>query len=418
MSDPASRDCAESEAEHSLRMHLAETVPVGAPRKREVLTVAATVLLGVFAYGVYLGLPVLLGALADSYHFDPVQTGRLASLELAGLLLGSIAVANLLREGRHRPLALCGIAVAMTANLASMYFATLESLYVVRTVAGFGSGLCYGVSMACLSYSKDPARTSSLFGVGLIVISSLELYALPLIAREWSMPGIFAALGLAYVIPLVVVRWLPTRREALPIVAEPETAGTGDTHVALSWLCLLAIAFFNVAVSAVWAYAERIGASAQLSATFVATTLNVCNIASLFACWLAWRVSRRFGQQRPQFFALAATALALMTWPAVFGEIDYAVHMMVFFQAAAVTSVYQVGIIGVIDASGKHAALIPAAQGVGVSIGPVLGGVMFSVGSSTTPLLLGSGTILLLTLGVYLLVYYQLRRVEPQLAAR
>ena len=70
----------------------------------------------VAAYGVYLGLPLILGALADEYGFSNPQIGWIGAAENAGMLLGSVSVSVLGRWASYRLLAAVGIAIALAGK--------------------------------------------------------------------------------------------------------------------------------------------------------------------------------------------------------------------------------------------------------------------------------------------------------------
>ena len=68
-------------------------------------------------YGVLVALPALNGAWVDLLGFTEVQVNRIASADLLGLFLGSVAVSFLIRSMDRKLLTYAGIAIAIGANV-------------------------------------------------------------------------------------------------------------------------------------------------------------------------------------------------------------------------------------------------------------------------------------------------------------
>ena len=58
--------------------------------------IAAAIILGFAGTGVAMGMPMLVGSLAESLNFNEQQLGWLASSDMGGLFSGSFPVASLL----------------------------------------------------------------------------------------------------------------------------------------------------------------------------------------------------------------------------------------------------------------------------------------------------------------------------------
>lgn len=372
----------------------------------------------VAAYGVYLALPLILGALSDLYGFSSRQIGWVGAAENAGLLLGSVLVSMLAKSGRFRLLMVAGITVSVAGNAATAAIHTFEPMAAVRLLTGFGSGVCYSAGIGCLSLTRRSARHFSVFIVVLVLVNSLELWTVPSILAGIGLRGLYLAVGAAFVIPLMILCYVPRIAIACTLDASaersrPATIGVATTSLAAC--CLFAIVLFNVAASAFWAYSERIGVSVGLSPQTVANTLTVCNLFSLTGSVFAYWLSLRWGQHRPQLAALVVMLGVFSTWSVSLTATGYVIGVLIFFEIWSMTQVYQLGTLSGIDRDGRFVALVPAAQGLGQSAGPFIAGLLLGWKWGYSQVMMVMIVFIAGCLGTYLLVYRRLRRSQPQL---
>lgn len=391
----------------------------GAVRWDSPLAAAACMCACVAAYGVYLALPLILGALSDLYGFSSRDIGWVGAAENAGLLVGSVAVSLLAKSGRFRLMMIAGIFVAVGGNAVTATVHTFVPMAAIRFLTGSGSGICYSAGIACLSLMRGSARHFSVFIVVLVLMNSLELWLVPGVIGGIGLAGLYLAFGAAFFIPLLLMR-------AIPAIAQPcaqapcapaAAIADGGTAPSLAWWCLAAIVLFNVAASAFWAYSERIGASIGLSQQAVANTLTLCNLFSLTGSVLAYWLSLRWGQHRPQLVALAVMMAVFALWSINITATGYVIGVLIFFEVWSMTQVYQLGTLNGIDRRGQYVALVPAAQGLGQSAGPFIAGLLLGWQWGYSQVLMAMLAFIAACMGAYLLVYLRLRRSQPQLAA-
>ena len=371
----------------------------------------------VAAYGVYLALPLILGTLADIYHFSNRQIGWIGSAENAGLLLGSTLVSVLAGSGRYRRLVITGIAIAVTGNLVTLLLGSFAGFIGVRLVTGIGSGMCYSAAIACLSLTRESSRNFSVFVVILVLANSAELWLVPTLVNAAGVHGLYTALAMLYVVPLLLLRQIP--RSVQPSAA----AHTPQANVAAvaaptlprsnAWLCLAAIVLFGIAASAFWAYSERIGISIGMSETAVSRTLTLCNLFSLTGSLLALYLSRRWGHHRPQLLAIAVMIAVFAAWTSGISVAGYVIGVLLFFEVWSMASVYQLSTLTAIDRTGQYVALVPAAQGIGQSAGPFIAGVLLGWHWTFPQMLLSATLFALACFAAYFTVYIRLRRANP-----
>jgi len=371
----------------------------------------------VAAYGVYLALPLILGALSDRYGFSARDIGWTGAAENLGLLLGSVRVSARAAGGRFRAQILAGIAIAAAGNGITAGIHDFAPMVAARLLTGFGSGMCYSAAIACLSLMRHSARHFSLLIVILVIVNSLELWLVPSLLGAAGLAGLYWVFAASFLVPLALLRNLPATASAgAAAIDAPSPHAAGDFR-SMAWWCLFAIVMFNVAASAFWAYSERIGISLGMSARAVANTLTLCNLFSLTGGVFAYWLSRRWGQHRPQLAAIAAMMLIFCMWAMRITVPGYVAGVLIFFEVWSMTQVYQLGTLSGIDANGRYVALVPAAQGLGQSAGPFIAGALLGWRLGYSAVLTVMLMFIAACFGGYLTVYLRLKRRQPALAA-
>src|ERR1700754_415314 len=367
----------------------------------------------VAAYGVYLGLPLILGALADEYGFSNPQIGWIGAAENAGMLLGSVSVSVLGRWASYRLLTAVGIAIALAGNGVTLGTTSFAAFCAVRLCTGIGSGICYSAAIAALSLTQQSARNFSIFVVVLVIANSLELWLIPDVVAAWHARGIYVVLGLLFLPPALLIGFIPKGLTETPEASHADAMRGAP----LAWVCLLGVVLFCVAASAFYAYAERIGLSVGMSESAISNTLTLCNLFSLTGSMLAYALGRRWGQHRPQLAAIIVMIGVYAAWAISLSLPAYISGVLIFFEVWSMASLYPLSPLTGIDPSGRHVALIPAAQGIGQSAGPFLAGTLLDQQLGFAQML---GVVALFAVGSlasYSSVYIRLRRTNP-LAAR
>jgi predicted MFS family arabinose efflux permease len=305
---------------------------------------------------------------------------------------------------------IAGILIAVAGNIATSLRHDFASVAALRLVTGFGSGMCYSAGIACLSLMRNSARHFSVFIVILVLANSAELWLVPSVLGRVGVQGLYLIFGAAFLVPLVLMRSVPGVAFSVTPAVPGTTGGRAATATTLAWWCLAAIVLFNVPASAFWAYSERIGDSIGLSPQAVANTLTLCNLFSLTGSVVAYWLSLRWGQHRPQLVVIGLMAAVFAMWSFGITQAGYVVGVLVFFEIWSMTQVYQLGTLNDIDHQGRYVALVPAAQGLGQSAGPFIGGLLLGWGLAFSQVIAALLVFITGCFAAYLLVYLKLRQ--------
>lgn len=382
-------------------------------------SIIAAVIISIVGNAVFIGMPMLVGSLADTLGFDEQQLGWLASADLMGIFVASIATSLLVNRVNRQLLVYIGITVAIIANFSSTIFHDFNTLFTIRIISGLGGGLCYSVGVATLAGTHKTARNFSILLFVLVAVNAIELYSFPSISEQWGVDGIFIFFCIAFISTYFFVRWLPrSNKEASKsqISISNEHASKATIPSWIPWLCLAAVACVYINVGAFWAFIERLGVDASLSDDFISNTLALGTLFTLSGCAIATWMGNKYGQSKPLIaaFALMTTILFLLALKVT--PISYVIAATVFNFSWLFIDVFQLGTIGNIDHSGKYAALVPGAQGLTQSISPAVAGFILSEGYGYpgVMMLCAFGTISAMI--IYTIVYAKLKQIAPDIA--
>ncbi|MEW6999291.1 MFS transporter [Colwelliaceae bacterium BS250] len=380
--------------------------------------IAAAVIISIVGNAVFMGMPMLVGSLAETLGINEQQLGWLASADLIGIFIASVSVSLIINKVNRQTLAYIGIVVAIAANFCSTLFHDFDALFIIRVIAGLGEGVCYAVGVASIAGTHNTARNFSILLFGLVAVNAIELYTFPSISDAWGVNGIFLFFCIAFFITLFFVKWLPTSAANILDEDGKTQSEQGQPTIPkwIPWLCLTAVGFVYINVGAFWAFIERLGVDASLSDDFISNTLALGTLFTLSGCVIATWMSRRFGQSKPLLAAFVLMTAILFLLAFKVNALNYVIAATVFNFCWLFIDVYQLGTIGNIDHSGRYAALVPGAQGLTQSISPAVAGYILTEGYGY------SGVMMLCAVGTigamicYAIVYAKLKDVAPDIA--
>lgn len=378
-------------------------------------SIAATIFLAISGWMVFMSMPIMVGIFADVRGYSNAQVGYLASAELAGVLVSSVIASLVLKSMNRRVLAASGLLLSLVINIVSLQVEPYGPFLALRTLAGFGSGMCYAIAVANLASTQNSARNYSCMIFALVACNAAILYFLPQLADLLGLAGVlysFAAVNAATLlaIPLIAPSLIASKTETTAPAPMPQSS------INAAWLCLLAIALFYTCIGSYWAYIERWGVEAGFSSDFIGTTLAVSTVLSLIGCYFAYRVSRIMGQFRPMILTLGFLGITIAITAAMPTKTIYFLGLVIYQLLWNSVDIYQLGTLANIDKSGRFTALISGAQGVGQMIGPAGAASILVLGYGLSgAMYFAAGTAGLATL-VYLITRLYLNRsgyVEP-----
>lgn len=318
-------------------------------------------------YSVLVALPAINSAWVEQLGFTEVQVNRVASADLLGLFLGSIAVSFLIRRVDRRALILAGIAVAIVANALCIYYLDYMTTLLLRILAGFGSGLYTAVAVAGLGARSKPREAFNWMLLAFAISQFLELQLIP----HLTMAGIYIFFIATYVVTLPFVRLMPVRDpEQMSRVDTADAEPAERRPTALAWVGVLAIVVAYINIGAYWSNIELAAEAGGLDGDWAGQVISWSVLLSFFGCFAAMYALKHFDYDRPILvtFVLMVIAVGLLAGDVSAGIFVFSVAMFNFLWIFI--DVYQMGGVSAADRSGSAAAFIPGAQGLGQMLGP------------------------------------------------
>jgi len=379
-------------------------------------SISISLYMALVGYSVLVGIPVISTAWVNLLGFTEVEVGRVAGADLGGLSLGALFTAAVIAKLNRRHLVIGSAIIAMAANGLCTISVDYDQVLWLRLMAGFGSGVFTAVSIATLGASSKPARSFNMLLFFFAFTQALEIYFLP----KLSMSGIYTAFIVATLIGLPLVSWFPPRPESANKVLDPDLATTDNQplHVPayVPWLCLGAIVATYINIGTYWTYIQLATIDTPADPDIVANVLWAASFFSVVACLFATFVSNRFGLARPLLITLVVQAAVVAMLATGITDLKIIVSVFMFNFLWIFIDVYQMSTIANVDKSGRFAALIPGAQGLGQIIGPNIAATILGMGLGYDAVFIMCACAVLTGMLIYLYIYIELRKVIPALA--
>ena len=349
---------------------------------REIKSIVVAAMMSAAGAVVFLILPMLVGFFVDLLGFSEQQAGMLSSAYFAAYFLtGASAFLWVARVNLYR-VAWAGYAVMVTGLALAAGAGGAWEMAAALALSGAGSGALFALGVAVIAQTRNQDRN---FG-WVLFAQQLAAAALLLLIPGWVVPAWGLSGGLLAI--AVVVAAMSATLLLIPGLPGPsqqkvEEIGSRESGSPGPRLALVAMVLHFAALSALWAFVERIGAGNGLGSSQVGNALALSMLGGLAGALAVTLLGDRLGRRFPLW--LAAAAFLVVAW-------GYSQHLAwgYFAAFAALLSfawnfvlAYQMGIVTGLDADGRYAVLIPAAQAGGAMAGPALGGLLVSAGGYT-----------------------------------
>ncbi|MBU1437065.1 MAG: MFS transporter [Gammaproteobacteria bacterium] len=323
-------------------------------------------------------LPGMVNALAGGIGFSDSEAGQIVALNGYGGLLGSTIAIFLVRRIRWQPVVVASLSLLAGLDIATAWLNDVRWMLGWRFFAGAIGGLALGLAVAQLARLENPDRA---FGALLFVqfsIGSLVMVLLPSLEVMTSAHAVFHIMAFLSLLSLLVMLILPTRRlnsDTSKLATATSVPLKHDDYLHAVPL-LFAIAGYQMAASAIWAYVGLIGIGAAITNANVNSFIAITGLLGLLGAVLPIWLGRRFGRL-PWLMAgvaLSATAAVLLNFSQQY-QLYVLAMALLFFSWPAVQS-YLLAVTAEIDNSGRLSTIATLVSSVGLATGPLLASVL------------------------------------------
>ena len=329
---------------------------------------------------VYFVLPVWGGIFSEDMLFNTAMIGWLVSADMIANAIANVAARYWIAHWNWRKTALGFVALLAVANLMCIGVEDFALLMTLRFVAGFAGGGLTSLAAAGIARSGKPDRY---FGIALsiqVFMGGLILFASPSLLAEFGNASIYVALALLALIALPFLRTIPNGqpKAQLPMPKFHKKAtgvkASGQFPSILAILGFVSVILFFAGMNSIWAFAENIGTELGIEDQFIATTLSLSLLISMGGSLLAAYLAGKVKRLAPIVLGVSSIALAVISFFWVQGNWAFFIAINVFNFGYNFVIPFQSGWIASFDIKGENIVLLPAVQGAGISMGPVLSG--------------------------------------------
>ena len=364
-------------------------------------------------YGVLVGIPVISTAWVTLLGFTEVEVGRVAGADLGGLSLGAVVTAMLIGKVNRRLLVLIGLSLAVVANGLCISVVDYDQVLWLRLLSGIGSGIYTAVAVSSLGASSKPARAYNAMLFAFAFSQALEMHFLPLL----SMAGIYTTFIVCFLLTIPFISWIPAHAptEVAEAVAADSLAAQSVPKF-VPWLCLAAMVITYINIGAYWTYIELAAASDQADPEWVGQVLTWSSFCSLIGCLFATILSSRYGLLRPLLVTLVTMAVIVGMLANGITDKNILISVLSFNFLWIFIDVYQMSTIANVDKTGRFAALMPGAQGLGQIIGPNLAASILGLNLGYSGVFIMCAGAAMVAMLLYAFMYLRFRRTIPAFA--
>ncbi len=371
-------------------------------------------------YAVLVGIPVISSAWVSQLGFSEIEVGRVAGADLGGLSLGAIFTAIVIARVNRRYLVVGAVVIAVAANGLCMFLVGYDEVLWLRLLAGVGSGIYTAVAVASLGATAKPARAFNMLLFAFAFSQALELHILP----QLSMNGIYMVFIGLFLTGLLFLNWVPPRPVEKNLDVEVDVEESDGHHHSehqhvpayVPWLVLGAIFVTYINIGAYWTYIELASNSSEASPEWVGKVLVWASFLSIVGCLFATLISNRFGLARPLLITLVVQACIVVMLAGGINNTNILISVFSFNFLWIFIDVYQMSTVANVDHSGRFAALMPGAQGLGQIVGPNLAASILAAGLGYRGVFIMCAMASLTAMLIYLFMYIRLRKTIPALA--
>ena len=364
-------------------------------------------------YGVLVGIPVISTAWVTLLGFTEVEVGRVAGADLGGLSLGAVVTAIFISRVNRRHLVVIGLSLAVLANGLCISVVDYDQVLWLRLLSGIGSGIYTAVAVSSLGASSKPARAYNAMLFAFAFSQALEMHFLPLL----SMSGIYTTFIVCFLLTIPFISWIPAHAptEVTEVVAADSLAAQSVPKF-VPWLCLAAMVITYINIGAYWTYIELAAASDQADPEWVGQVLTWSSFCSLIGCLFATILSSRYGLLRPLLVTLVTMAVIVGMLANGITDKNILISVLSFNFLWIFIDVYQMSTIANVDKTGRFAALMPGAQGLGQIIGPNLAASILGLNLGYSGVFIMCAGAAIMAMLLYAFMYLRFRRTIPAFA--
>lgn len=319
-------------------------------------------------------MPVMVGALARTFHLDIEQAGFVVSANMGGILAGSLLGNALARRWSDSWLLSVGIIVMIAGNLLTMVQTGFAGLIVMRALSGGGEGVAIAAAYALMAQSRHPERVIGFYTAGQGMIGVVGMAGLTLLVAQYGAGAFYLAVSAVALLGLALIP-TATRGRTSTTAASAEKGRVSRQ----AYAALVAVFLFFCGLALVWAFLERIASAHGFGVASVATALSASAAAgiagSLSVALFAHRLASRQAMILGALLLILCGAGLTATNDLAFGG---AVCLLSFTWNFQFSFLFRC--VAAAEGGVRAGGFVPVATSGALTVGPAIGGVILNRG--------------------------------------
>ncbi|MBT0588041.1 MFS transporter [Alteromonas oceanisediminis] len=314
-------------------------------------------------------LPAVVDVMINGLGLSQQQAGEVVAINGYGGLLGLALAVCLGASCPWRKIVVYCLVTMMVLDLTSPFTQDGNFLVVWRFFSGVMGGVSMGIMFSFIARLPVPDKAFGLLLFLQFVLGSLVIYLLPELERSLSQYSAFHLMAGLALLGLGALGFIPSLAP-LKNVATPQKlkAKFSVNNIAL----MLAIFSYQLAASAIWAYASQIGQQFKIPHGETSTIIAITGLLGLVGA--SWPVFLNT-QPRRYFWTLVGIGLSVMSAVILLNMTQTYVFTvalgLLFLSWPAVVS-YTMATLAERDADGQLSTIAGLFSFLGLSSGPLL----------------------------------------------
>lgn len=350
--------------------------------------------------------PFMIGGFMAGLSLSERDAGFVASVEFLTLAITSIVIAPVLPRLSYRRVGLVAVALALLAQGASIFSASLEALVLLRGVAGVGEGALCAVSLSIVaSRCRNPDKVYGYFQV------VWALGSVPLFATGGEITAAYAHRGILALIAGVTLALAPLLLLIPDAHAKRDetAADAAQASPSLGLMTLAAIVLNLTASAGIYAFIAPLGERAGLGTSTVGYAMTLTSLVGFAGAGAATALNVRWGRAVPiSAFSVGAMVVALVLCLS-HDPTAYIIALVAWGAIYYFSIPYLFGLAAALDRSGRWAAVAGSAYLLGFAAGPLAGGAVIAA-AGYAGLAVGGVALTAAAWGLAMVVDRRLRR--------
>lgn len=343
-------------------------------------SIVAIIYLAVIGPCLFILQPGYVQGLVEYLGLTETQAGYVASAEIFGIALTTIALIYLTNRFDWRMISIISLVIAAAGNLLSINQTDPQSLGALRFITGMGSGGVISITFTMAGLTEKTDRNFGAIVFWVLIYGALGLLVMPTIYHGVGMNGLLILLAVFNFSGLVFVGALP--RSAGHIDAPGQAAR--PYSALLTWLTATSYFVYCIGIGVVWAYLFLVGVEAGIGEQTVASWLTVSQFLGAAGAFLTVVLQKKFGRFIPLNLAIIAGAGAIGLLLRPIDVVIYAVAVCGFNFLWNVAMPYFLAVLADLDFSGKMVMIGVAMQMTGFALGPAIAAWLLQFGGYPT----------------------------------